>query len=545
MATALHATILALQDSTPIEPINDDMARSINAPLGLVGVCLSGGGSRALSCAMGQLRALHHLQVIDQVFAISSVSGGTWAASAYTYLPSAISDDDFLGLAVLNPAQLTVFGSNQFALDYLPPGNLGQVPTRLGLFRDLDEIFRLYEEWGYPINDLWQGLIGEAVLKPFGLWNPDPSSHYDPHFFTYTENFLKAGSGPLARNPSLTRKRFYTTRPGRPFQVMNTAMFTDDSMSADLLPFEANFSLGVRQRFPLDQSSTIGGGFVESFAMNTQFVKDVKPGEVLVNSAARPFTLTDIVGLSSAAFAQELEEQYPDLEGLVPRYDYWPIAHRKTVPTRKARFADGGSLENLGVNVMLARGIARLLVFVNTDEAVQMVGNDIVVSGDIPPLFGLQPWTAGQGYVPFAQDKGRGSVRLFRHNQVFASGDFAALQQLLWKAKASTGPVIARQSLNVLPNDWYGIAGNTTVDVLWVHNDQVPAFWNQLSDAVKLAIDWDGSDAFPLYNTFTQLELPKVAVNALAHLSCWNLAADWCAPGSTVSNADRVRAMFS
>jgi hypothetical protein len=543
MANALNADILQLDGSGPLSPVQ---TAQVAAPAGSIGLCFSGGGSRALSCAMGQLRALHYLGVIDQVFAISSVSGGTWACSTYTWLPSTISDDDFLGLPVLDPSQLTVFGSDQFALDYLPPNNLGQVPTRLGLFRDLGEIWRLYEDWNYPINDLWQGLIGEAVLKPFGLWQPAPTNHYDPHWFTYTDAYLNQGNGPLARNPGLRASQFYTSRPGRPFIVMNTAMFTDDGVNADLMPFEANFSLGVRAAFPLNGITTVGGGFVESFAMNGSFLKDAAPGEVLVDRAPRPFTLTDIVGLSSAAFAQELEEQYPELQGLVPSYDYWPVARRKSVATTSYRFADGGSLENLGVNVMLARGMAKLLVFVNTDEPVQVIGSDIVVSSDIPPLFGLQPWAQGVGYVPYsASNEGNSATRLFRHSQVFPTSQFAALQQLLLAAKNTKGPVIARQTLNVLPNSWFGVAGNTQVEILWVHNDQVPAFWDQLSTEVQLAIDWDGSDAFPLYNTFTQLYLPAVAVNALAHLTCWNLASDWCPPHSTKSNAERVREMFN
>jgi len=51
---------------------------------GNVGICLSGGGSRALSAGMGQLRALRHLKTEDglsllaQTKAISTVSGGSW-----------------------------------------------------------------------------------------------------------------------------------------------------------------------------------------------------------------------------------------------------------------------------------------------------------------------------------------------------------------------------------------------------------------------------------------------------------------------------------
>ena len=59
---------------------------------GNVGVSLSGGGSRALTAGMGQLRALKKLtangqSLLAQVKALSSVSGGAWLSVPYVYLP--------------------------------------------------------------------------------------------------------------------------------------------------------------------------------------------------------------------------------------------------------------------------------------------------------------------------------------------------------------------------------------------------------------------------------------------------------------------------
>jgi hypothetical protein len=542
MAT-FNASILPLP---AVSPAGTAATLGVSAPPGSIGLCLSGGGSRALTCAMGQLRALHTLGLIDQLFAISSVSGGTWANSLYTYLPASISDEDFLGAAVLDPSRLTVTGSLPHALDQLTPNNLGKVPGGLSVLRDIDEILRLKFEWGYPNSELWQGLIGHSVLRAFGLWQPDPkASNFDKHWFSWTDAFLKLPNGTLARNPGLRASDFYTVKRQRPFMIFNTALFTDDSTSADLLPFEANFMLGVRQPFPSGGSPSIGGGFMDSFAMAGSWLKDLPGNRISVAAPARNYTLADIVGSSSAAFAQELEERYTELSGLVPSYAYFPIAEREGVPAKPFRFADGGSLENLGLNVMLARGVARLLVGINTDEGIRQVGNDIVVSSDLPPLFGLQPWVEGKGYVPYSSDSGTGAVRLFRHNQVFPTSSFSALQQALWDKRSKGLPVVVRQRLPVLCNPWYGIPGDTEVDLLWMYNDQVESFWSQLSLEVQLAIDVAGELQFPLYNTFTQLELDAVAVNALAHLWCWNLAADWKADPKSPSNADLVRGMFS
>lgn len=48
-----------------------------------IALCFSGGGSRALTCAWGQILGLSQENLIDKFRYISSVSGGTWASSIY------------------------------------------------------------------------------------------------------------------------------------------------------------------------------------------------------------------------------------------------------------------------------------------------------------------------------------------------------------------------------------------------------------------------------------------------------------------------------
>ena len=65
---------------------------------GNVAVCLSGGGSRALSAGMGQLNGLAAVQLtpnvtlLSQVKALSTVSGGSWVGVPFVYLPASTSD---------------------------------------------------------------------------------------------------------------------------------------------------------------------------------------------------------------------------------------------------------------------------------------------------------------------------------------------------------------------------------------------------------------------------------------------------------------------
>jgi Lysophospholipase catalytic domain len=104
----------------------------INIPRpGNVAVCLSGGGSRAMSAGMGQLNALEtarlslHGSLLSHVKALSTVSGGSWLGVPFVYLPSSISDSDFLGGPYVDPSQLTPAGLATF-----PPNCIGaQITT--------------------------------------------------------------------------------------------------------------------------------------------------------------------------------------------------------------------------------------------------------------------------------------------------------------------------------------------------------------------------------------------------------------------------------
>lgn len=538
----LNAQVFPLPPTTNCEAI-DDLKPDLNASSSAVGVCFSGGGSRALSCAMGQLRGLRKLEVLDDVFTISSVSGGTWASSIFTYLPESISDDEFLGPVELDPHNLTIEGLGK--LQYFC---LGNVPLHLGFVNDLAQIIDLKTKYHYENNDLWQGLVGEFVLKRFELFNPDANG-IDNRYYTWTDSYLRAQTGILSRNPSLTPNDFYTVKRNRPFLIMNSSMFQNDSTSADLIPFESTFFAGIRNTLPGGglTGETIGGGLLECFSVGSGFSRDLQYNNVQVTIPARAFTLADMVGISSAAPAYDLEEKFPELNGLVPRYPYWPVSGRETNPVQTYRFADGGSLENLGVNSQLARGVRRLIVFINTDTEIKQDDKGVIdVSGDIPPLFGLQPYSYEHGYVPYSESNpGDSSTRVFRHNKVFDDTMFKELCTKLYEAKQNGGTVRHKQYLEVLPQPWFGVEGGFTTEVLWIYNERVKWWWDNLKWDVRDYIDIESGFVFPLYGTVSQLHLDASEVNALAHLSCWNVIADIDPGNSGNTNSGWIKEMFA
>ena len=190
-----------------------------NGPQGtgnFVGVAFSGGGSRALSAAMGQFRGLRALGVLDDVTFLSSVSGGTWASALYTYLPASFSEDDFLG-PVAAPQDLTISSLSQ-----LPPNNLGSIPPQLSADHILETLLSL-EKQGYSSHSLWQGVVGTYMLQPFGLWNQNLNGYPDK-YYSLSQSFLEMNGGILQRNPSLNASQFYVMERQRPFLVMNGSL---------------------------------------------------------------------------------------------------------------------------------------------------------------------------------------------------------------------------------------------------------------------------------------------------------------------------------
>jgi len=153
-----------------------------------IGVCFSGGGSRALACAWGQLLGLtgqpdgSGQSPINQVRYISSVSGGSWAAVLYTFRPNTTTDAEFLG-AGFEPAQLYYGPAPAQGLDVCTMGAsaLGKVPQNFANLFAIDLVDNIIADFititllkDIPLATsakwLWMYIVGENVLADFGLY---------------------------------------------------------------------------------------------------------------------------------------------------------------------------------------------------------------------------------------------------------------------------------------------------------------------------------------------------------------------------------------
>lgn len=521
-----------------IYPVSTSVAEpdAINPPpLRDVGVCFSGGGSRSLSAVMGQLRGLHDQGWIGQVGTISAVSGGCWASSLYTFLPPVISHENFLGTGI-EPGQLKWDAGNvPQSLSYLPPNNLGLVPTRLGWDALLELFIKLIGEGFDDFHQFWRVAIGQKVLQDYGLYQAD-ANHDPTRFYSWTEDQFNRTIKP--HNSNLTESDFHFARNRWPMLIMNGSMFFPQGVN-QLAPVASSLRhSGIRGTLQ-ESGQVAGGGFVDTFGMGSQFVSTASADRVDIQQQ-RPFSIADMASISSAAFAEEFHKRY-GVRDLEPQYTYWPVAGGGSAGQTQT-FADGGLLENSGLADLLANTLlTKVVVFVNGS---QVVGKDLEnfenkqVPDAIPPLFGLQPFQAhlfsSDSYPPYA---GAADPKdpLMRHNQVFPSDCFKDLLDGLINAANDfqDSAIYFQPGLELQENPWFGITSTEKrkVDVLWVCNNQVKSWEGAITDRgindcldIRLVPEsclWN----FPYYGTLEQLHLTPQQVNMLAQLSWWNVTA--------------------
>lgn len=558
---------------------------------GNVAVCLSGGGSRSLAAGIGQLQALEALKangssLLSQVRVISTVSGGGWVGIPFIYLAANNSDDDYLGNYV-DPSRLTLG-----QLELLKPSNIGhQITSDFSIVDLAVEAVYLHTVEGVTADMLWQTIIGIHMLQPYGLF--EKAAHYRPaSLFSYDSASLSKYV--TALNPALAAEpaNLVAASPGqtRPYLVSNSGMWVTCGGKTRLAPVQSTpFATGVMSRPPncLDANGhKVGGGGVTSFAFNSAPVS--AQADVVKVHQNRQWSLTDIIGTSSAAFSAALKNQLAlwskspahfaaavrlyqakgatkliragseptriqaclqslidaadrgdlttikgqlsFLDAIIPAYEYWPVAN---VPYGKAvkvtEFADGGSLENSGIASMLAYSdVDNIIAFVNSEFRLSSEHGHVIVDDSIPPLFGFQPYDPKAGYVPYAESTDP-RFPLFENNQVFGVSDFQPLLQGLWDASGAgthRHPAVFAQKLTTLDNQWFGVSHGKSVTVLWVHLNIASDWYNSFTDLfVRAAMDTEILlRGFPHYNTL-DTELSPVAINLLSNLAAWTVAA--------------------
>ncbi len=508
-----------------------------------VGVAFSGGGSRSLSCTLGQLRGLKHLGKLDQVSAISAVSGGSWASSLYTYLPEYIDDDNFLGAPVGNPKELTLLyhGEVATALDRFSPNNMGNAATNLGVVKMASRAVELYVS-GVPADDLWVRIIGEYVFEPFELFNVRR-----PKFFTESLQWFENNIQP--NNPELSIDDFYVPKPGRPELIVNFNISPQEG-SDQLFPMESTQQLaGILPSFPKSElnETDLGGGYIDPLGFGSKNQSSPSGDKIRVVKPENRFSVHTASGLSSAAFAETLLQatKWPEeVQSIVPKEYYWPVMN-PSQPSQQYHFADGGNLEDTAITALLRRKFGSIIAFVNGSTPISWdeKNEEVIVGEQIAVLFGYQPKTKTgfleEDYLPWERfpenykpgDKlQKASYATFAYDRVFDPDLFIDFTMELYDVFKQGGTVMWKmENVQVMEQPHLGVEAYTLEKILWVINSEVAAFKDQLEDEIKLELDAGDLGAFPhfpYYETIGQLHLSTSQVNLLAHLSCWNVISE-------------------
>ncbi|CAK9065821.1 unnamed protein product [Durusdinium trenchii] len=337
-----------------------------------------------------------------------------------------------------------------------------------------------------------------------------------------------------ARNPSLEPKSFLTPRPDRRQALVmcgaalapvdrlatkaNAVVF---QMSADYVgsPFYPKNTQVDYQKAPLcpcdaccyqscKTMRTVGGGFVESFAFGgtapTKGSEQKGGTDVAVGAPARPFSLPCAAGISSWGPGGALNESELVADIANIRQLYWPVTSPQLPMPQAAveyELADGGCVDTSGLLSQLQRKATRLVSIVPSDaplDAAAVNGPTVTVESFKPDVAGVYDAL----YVLFGYEK-PGTGRLRQNDQVF---DRALLLPIVRELKVLVDagkPAVLKKTLQVLPNDWWGIAGNCEVELIIVVLEVCREFQDLLpADTKQELAKWDGAfPHFPYYKT--------------------------------------------
>jgi hypothetical protein len=531
------------------------------------GVCISGGGSRSLSAAMGELRGLEALGVLPQIGWLSTVSGGTWAGTLFSWAPGIYSDAELLGPLELDPSALRWDeGGPVDDLGELDPHAIGSAATRLGLEEMLAKAIELYHR-GVAASELWPRAIGELVLEPFDLGDSPQ------RYFTWTPGWLARGI--LADNPGLRASDFLLTRPDRPYLITNSTLFYPPNPPDDV----ARSASAPRRRRRTEER--LGG----RLRLRDHADLGRHPARLPQRRRAQPRPAVEL-GPGRWLDRPVRDGQHRPLDGLgrrpLPRADAAqpipPLGRRGSVerrlrlrPARPRAPARHPLPRRHGAGDHLLAGLPRRTTSQERRPPLPLrrrrqprePGNHGAAAPQPPeghrlrqhrdaahderqrshrrlrPPAALRPRVERQrkaAYVPIAADSP------FRFNQVFDRATFDDLRQQLWhRAQAGATAMAVQTNVTVLANEHYGVAGGTT-DLLWIYLHPVNAWYRQLHDTVKIAMDLEPLDysMFPNYYTVDQLHLNARQVNLLAHLTSWNVASEEEVSGFP-ANAEVIR----
>lgn len=496
-----------------------------------IGVAISGGGALSMAAAVGQMRGLQALGLLDAVGAIASVSGGAWFGALFTYAPTTIDDATLLG-PVRAPGALTLANLAELHPHYIA-APLADFSTERVTSVKTELMVAVARANTRPFNRVYARILNEFLLKPFGLAD--------------TQRFFTLDAATVARiianNPGLTQANFYTTRPNRPYFITSVTQAYPLGAQQAGRSFEITpLYTGAPQRFVGEGPNgvDIGGGYVESFAFDSvtvqlQATDGSREPLVTVATPNPPFLLADLLGSTSSAPAALLT--YVGEPEWFPRFHHWALPSAQNGDAAAATqaplysFADGAVVDAIGIVPLLRRHYPVILAFVNTQEPIDstslLFSKEGLTSG-LTQLFGFTN--------PIDPLNGQ-------RTQIFPVAEFIPLRDALRRAKAAgTAPYFMDRYTILQPNPFAipPYPGDGKVTIVWFYNDLNQGWKAHLCPEVQALLDsreWaNDMSNFPNLGVFFQnrnaagfpelLNYTPQQINLLAHMWCYTVMQD-------------------
>jgi len=517
-------------------------------------LALSGGGTRAYLNSIGSLKALLDLGLMDNLSYLSSVSGGSWANSAYTFFQESrtgISIEEFLG-DIIEPHEL-----NWATLKSLDTRSARASPVN----RDMVTVLLGNMAKGIPLGDIWAASVAQVFLEPAGIYLNDRVA--------WNQDLL---AEQINRNPWLENYTFVLPCEGaticrnKPFSILNAAILGPSGA----VPFRGDYYLPIemnpiyvgspqRHKFTFQNTRKTNvdfsvGGFVETagFGGIVRGIVEVAEGDFpppffgLGPDAAEgvidnvpvpsvPFSLANSTAISSFAPGSLLSSSgfLKPLDQLMGTLvDYWsPVIERTSDPvfSTPVYVADGASVENNGLLALIRRGVEEIIVFVNSPLPLKSRSHFDPFKRSPKPSDVDLAFSCYFGY----DEEPRNPVEDLKHNAVFPRYQFANVIDSMQKAQSEGNGIVVRQELNTVENSYWGIPAGRRVNVTWVYLSRCIEWEKQLPTSVRLFVtpelhpDDHSSlrltgpfSSFPHYAT-SKLHYSAVQANMMTNMAGW------------------------
>lgn len=506
-----------------------------------VGICFSGGGPRAFACTLGYLRALryynhdnnlnNYINILKEIKYISGVSGSTWAIIPYIYLNKDITDSEFLGYNFMGNLNKKI---DINIANYEGNNYLGNSISKYASNSQL--LYYIYEAFEYldyrERSRIWSYIVGQIFLKPYGL--------LDTKLIGPNKEYIKEI---LNKSPLNVESKFNCMRDDVPYYFINATVVDPNKkgslVNTDFKPFIFTpVYSGMKSKLEKDKIK-YGGNYIDTYGFHPYSILKLpkKYGEKMASveipiahslNDIHRFNLFDMMGASSSAFSIITEKI--GLGKLNPSYRLYNEEEEKV---EYFDFADGGTLDNLGILPMLQKKVKHIVLFINSDNPLRKNMNLEEMNKEID-IF-LRQLFLGKckqdqlqyfGYFTFQCD-----CKVFKNRE---NNDWINLLKNLKNNIDKNGVGFAElYNVETLENKEYGIP-NYIIDRLSIVYLYDLENWrkNRCGDDVDILLSTDKFKHFPYYNTVFEncnwfneevLQIEQSKINLLSDMCYWSI----------------------